>query len=104
MKIVSRPQFEYQLCKRKNKSKFIKILLYINDADGYVEVGRINQTKSWWTDQGYGEIEEIEDELSNNTKVAEFVATTQPTLLSKKTTLTEQDWKYLNERLKEMKI
>lgn len=65
MKIVGRPQFEYQLCERKSGSKFIKIPLYINDADGY------------------GEIEDIEYELSNNAKVAEFIATTEPSLLSK---------------------
>ena len=83
MKIVSRTRFDYQLCERDNGSKFIKIMLYINDADGYVEVGRINQAKSYWVRQGYGEIEEVYCELCENKNVTEFIARTQPTLLSK---------------------
>ncbi len=83
MKIVSRPQFEYQLYERDNGSKFIKILLYIYDADGYVEVGRINQISSYWVKQGYGSIDEIYHELQSNANVTEFVAKTHPTLLSK---------------------
>lgn len=83
MKIVGRPQFDYQLCERKNRSKFIKVLLYINDADGYVEVGRINQTKSWWVEHGYGEIEEIYDEIKGNSNVTDFVAKTNPLMLKR---------------------
>lgn len=84
MKIVSRPQFEYRICERKNGKKFIKILLYVYDADGYVEIARINSIKSHWLEQGYGTIEELYDELIQNYKVTDFISKTQPTLLSKK--------------------
>lgn len=78
MRFVNKPQLEYQLHERKNGSKFIKILLYINDADGYVEVARVNQSKSHWNDNGYGELDEIYDELNHNSIVTEFIAKTQP--------------------------
>lgn len=84
MKFIGRTQFEYQLCERKNGTKYIGILLYVNDADGYVEVGRINQLKSHWVNQGYGEIEEIYDELKRNEIVADFIAKTHPGIMVKK--------------------
>lgn len=83
MAFVNRPQLEYQLCKRKNGSKFIKVLLYIFDADGCVEVGRINQTKSHWVENGYGEIEDIYHELKHNANVTEFTLKTNPVMRGK---------------------
>lgn len=83
MKIISRPQFEYQLCERNNGKKFIKVLMQINDADGFVEVARINLTKSHWTDNDYTNVEEIYHELSSNANVIELLAKTQPMILTK---------------------
>ncbi|WP_404466565.1 hypothetical protein [Planococcus rifietoensis] len=79
MNIVTMPDFSYQLCERKNGNKFIKVLLYINDADGYVEVGRIKGSKSYWTDNGYGEIEDVYEELSKNANTVELLAKVNPT-------------------------
>lgn len=79
MKIVTTPDFSYQLCERKNGNKFIKVLLYINDADGYVEVGRIKCAKSYWTDNGYGDIEDMYAELSKNANTVELLAKVNPT-------------------------
>lgn len=83
MAFVSKPQFDYQLHERKNGSKFIKVLLYIFDADGYVEVGRINQSKSHWVDQGYGEIEDIYHELKHNANVTDLAVKINPGILNK---------------------
>lgn len=83
MKIVGRPNFEYQIYERDNGSKFIKVLLYINDADGYVEVGRINKIKSHWTNNGYGDLEDVYSELKENANLADFIAKTNPTVMSK---------------------
>ena len=34
--------FEWKLAKRKNGSKFLKLIYYSNEAGGYVEAGRFN--------------------------------------------------------------
>lgn len=86
MGFVSMPQFKYQLNERENGKKFIKILLYIFDADGYVEVGRINQIKSHWVEHGYGDIEDIYHELSHNSNVTELTAKIQPGILQQSQT------------------
>ena len=83
MGIVSRPQFDYWMRERKNGQKYIKVMMYIYDADGYVEVARIHEGTSHWVRNGYGEIEDLYEELKENAKVTEVVARTKPSILSK---------------------
>jgi len=47
MKFDNMPKvFKWQKCKRKNGTEFLKLIWYSNDADGWVEVGRFNMSKS----------------------------------------------------------
>ena len=39
-------RFEFIVCKRKSASQFIKIIMWIPDADGYIEIARINMNPS----------------------------------------------------------
>lgn len=73
MKHINKPNFEYLVCERKNGKKFIKILEYINDADGYVEVARINQIKSNWIENGWNDVVAIQQELEHNRAVTGMV-------------------------------
>lgn len=84
MSSVNIPQFEYQLCERNNGKKFIKVLLYIFDADGYIEIARINEVKTEWAEKGFTDIETIYDELVHNSVVTNHVARTNPSLLKQK--------------------
>lgn len=79
MSIVKKPEYEFQLCQRDNGKKFIKVITEINDANGYVEVARINPSKTYWTEQGYGDMEEIQTELSKNANLVELISKVNPT-------------------------
>jgi len=47
MKYDNMPKtFKWQKCKRKNGNEFLKLIWYSNEADGWVEVGRFNMSKS----------------------------------------------------------
>lgn len=78
MRIIKKPEYEFQLCQRSNGKIFIKILTEINDTSDYVEVARINTSKNHWTDNGYGEMEEIHDELSKNAILTELLFNVNP--------------------------
>ena len=39
-------RFEFIVYKRKSGSQFIKIITWIPDADGYIEIARINMNRS----------------------------------------------------------
>jgi hypothetical protein len=54
--------FEYKIYTRENGHKFIKILVYSNEGGGYVEVGRINLTRSEWVRDNFS-IEEVLDDI-----------------------------------------
>lgn len=84
MDFINIPQLKYQLCERNNGKKFIKILFYSFDADGYVEIARINEIKTEWLEKGFNDIEAIYAELVHNSKVTNHVARTYPSLLKQK--------------------
>ncbi len=52
-------RFEYILCKTKSGNQFIKIITWIPDADGYVEIARIRMSK--------------QDIVTNNISIEELV-------------------------------
>lgn len=61
--LINKPVLEWVECKRKNGTKFLKLVYYSTYVDGYIEVGRFNMSKyevpnNEWT------IEEILSELS----------------------------------------
>lgn len=56
-------EFDYILDERKNGKKFIKVIMYFNDADGWIEVARINPTANKWSEDGYGDLVHLYDEL-----------------------------------------
>ena len=37
--------FEWQKCKRKNGTEFLKLIYYSPSVNGYIEVGRFNMSK-----------------------------------------------------------
>lgn len=78
MNIIRKPDFEFQLCERNNGKKFIKVLLEINDANGFIEVARINPSKNYWTEDGYGDMEEVYLELSKNSNLTELLSKVNP--------------------------
>ena len=65
-KILNKQYFDYKIYKRKNGTKFIKILIYSNEHDGYIEVGRINMSKNEWVQNNFsmqdifGDIKRVE--------------------------------------------
>ncbi len=52
-------RFEFILCETKTGSKFIKIITWIPDADGYIEIARIRMSK--------------QDIVTNNISIEELV-------------------------------
>ncbi len=60
--ILNRKQFDYILCTKKNGNKFIKVIYDSYEADGWVEVARINLSKSEWVEDRFS-IEDVLDEL-----------------------------------------
>ena len=60
--VLNRKQFAYILCTRKNGSKFIKIVYDSYEVDGWVEIARINLSKSEWVENRFS-IEDVLDEL-----------------------------------------
>jgi|GEM_PF-2711005 hypothetical protein len=54
--------FEWVKCKRKNGTEFLKLFYYSPNADGYVEAGRFNMTKSEFVNNEWT-LEEILREL-----------------------------------------
>lgn len=55
--------FEWVKCKRKNGTEFLKLVYYSENANGYVEVGRFNMSKSELI-QNEWSLEDIKRELS----------------------------------------
>lgn len=62
-KLFTLTNFEFLLCERKSGVKFIKVTTYCYDADGYIEVARINNIKSDWNRDGEYSIEHVFGEL-----------------------------------------
>lgn len=67
--VIAPRDFEYILCERKNGKKFIKVIMYFNDANGYVEVARINPIKNAFGEDGYGDINHLFSCLEDNQKI-----------------------------------
>ncbi|KOS61525.1 hypothetical protein FJQ98_16150 [Lysinibacillus agricola] len=67
--VIAPKDFEYILCERKNGKKFIKVIMYYNDANGYIEVARINPIKNDFSEDGYGDIDHLFSYLEDNQKV-----------------------------------
>lgn len=44
--IKNKKAFKWIKCKRKNGTEFLKLIYYSYEADGWVETGRFNMTKS----------------------------------------------------------
>lgn len=65
----TKPKYEYQLCTRENGKQFIKIITYSKEAEGYIEVGRINPIKSEWTEASVDSMEDVYNELVQNSDV-----------------------------------
>lgn len=64
-KLFSSENFEFLLCERKNGKKFIKVIMYFDDADGYMEIARINPIKNEFIEKGYGDLEHLFHELKD---------------------------------------
>ncbi len=54
--------FKWHKCKRKNGTEFLKLIWYSNEADGWVEAGRFNMSKSEFV-QNQWTLNEIYEEL-----------------------------------------
>ena len=80
---INRPNLEYRLKERRNGSKYIQIVMYVNDVDGFIEVGRLKTTGLSWAENGYVDIEEVFKELKHNAQVTDFVAATNPHIMRK---------------------
>ena len=72
-KLMSLNQYEFMLCERKSGKKFIKIITYVEDAGGYIEVARINPIKSSWNQDGEFSIDEIYGTLNDFFKCSEGI-------------------------------
>jgi len=72
-KLMTLNQYEFRLYERKNGKKFIKIITYINDAEGYVEVARINPIKSSWNNDGEFSMDEVYATLNDFYKCSEGI-------------------------------
>lgn len=59
---LSKSDFKYVLCTRKNGSKFIKVIYDSYDVNGWVEIARINMSKSQWVTERFS-IEDLIAEL-----------------------------------------
>lgn len=71
--VIAPKDFEYILCERKNGKKFIKVIMYFNDANGYIEVARINPIKNAFNEDGCGDMNHLFGFLENNQKVIDSV-------------------------------
>ena len=72
-KLFSVDDFEYILCERKNGKKFIKVIKYFNDADGFIEVARINPIKNNFSEDGDGDLTHLYDVLHNLESITEGI-------------------------------
>lgn len=59
---LNKRQFDYMLCGRKNGTDFIKVIYDSYEADGWVEIARINLSKSEWVRDRFS-TKDIFDEL-----------------------------------------
>jgi hypothetical protein len=55
-------KFDYVLCTRKNGTKFIKVVHYSCEFDGWIEIARINLSKHEWVQNNFS-IEDVFEEL-----------------------------------------
>lgn len=58
----SQKTFNYILCTRKNDTKFIKVVYDSYEADGWIEIARINLSKNEWVQNNFS-MEDVFGEL-----------------------------------------